>query len=361
MDLHTRSITGIVVYAIMLPAVFGPFDFYSLQPELSLLFSSAMLFISAIRLAFWLNTDRIYKASGRLWRYTFYFLSTCHASVLATFFFYAIFDASFYPVLYVSMLAIGGITSSALIALSPRIKFAVMNVAVLMLPSIIGGLLIDDKLPFAIMMFVYTVFISLLGIRSHKEYVRSFDIETQLQEQKQALEHINKTDALTNVYNRGFFNIEYESQWQSAARHNIEMSLMFIDIDHFKKFNDVHGHLVGDQCIIQIAQLVKTHITRETDLVARYGGEEFVVLLSGCNLNDAERLAEGLCRLIDDATINIDDKSLEVTASIGVASITPHYKIDSNQLIDNADKALYKAKNAGRNCVFAYKKHLKSK
>jgi len=213
MDLRRRSLTGIIVYAVLLPAVFWPFDFHVSEPQLSLVFALVMLIISLVRMAHWLGTERLYAYSPALWRNCFTVFSLSQASILSLFFAMAMYDLRFEPILHVTMLAIGGIASSAIVALMPRITLALINLGILLLPSIIAGLLIENKLPYAVMLLVYVAFIGIMGLRSSREYQRSFEIETQLNEQKRVLEQLNKIVALTNIYNRGYFNIELENQW----------------------------------------------------------------------------------------------------------------------------------------------------
>jgi diguanylate cyclase (GGDEF)-like protein len=249
------------------------------------------------------------------------------------------------------MLAIGGIASSAIVALTPRISLALLNLGVLLVPSIIAGFIIEDKLPYAIMILVYVTFIGLMGIRSSGEYNRSFEIESQLDGQKKILEQLNKVDSLTNIYNRGYFNSEFKRQWQMGSRHKISTALMLIDVDHFKVFNDNHGHLCGDACLIHVAKVIKENIKRSTDLVARFGGEEFVVLLSGYSAKDTKELAEKIRISIESTPLYYEGNTFNVTVSIGLASTIPDSQRDRKILLEAADKAMYSVKKAGRNQV----------
>jgi len=139
--------------------------------------------------------------------------------------------------------------------------------------------------------------------------------------------------------------------WKISGRHKISQALLLIDIDHFKKFNDQHGHLCGDACLVHVAQTISQQIKRKTDIVARFGGEEFVVLLSGSNVSEATRAAEKIRRSIESSPFQYDGKTLSVTASIGVAALIPKAETEKAGLIEAADKAMYLAKKAGRNRV----------
>jgi len=343
--------TGVFVYALLLPVVFWPFDFHLLQPLLSLYFAGAMLLISILRIVHKVFTVRLYDYSATLWFWIFAILSLSHAIVLSTVFAFSIYDARFTPIIHVSMLAVGGVVSGAMIALIPRIKFALFNMVVLLAPSFVAGLIVADKLAFSLMILVFGCYIAAIGIRSHREYIRSFKIEILLDSQKSELEKLNKMDALTHIYNRGYFNTQFEYQWNTGVRHNIRQTLLLVDIDHFKLINDSYGHLAGDTCLRHIAQLINASVKRKNDLVARFGGEEFALLLDASDGHEAMKIAETIRQSIADCSFKHDDKTFKVTVSIGVASVIPTPKMNSNRLIEAADKALYHAKDEGRDQV----------
>lgn len=156
------------------------------------------------------------------------------------------------------------------------------------------------------------------------------------------------TDALTGIHNRrGLFQMG-EFEFQRARRIQRPFSILMFDIDHFKKINDTHGHIVGDQILQQLARrCAKT--SRATDLVGRYGGEEFVILLTETNLEAAKIIGERLRQSIQNTPFKTDAGELIVTTSIGITESTTSDTLAT--LIKRADSALYKAKNAGRNCV----------
>lgn len=351
MDILRRSMTGVFVYAILLPLVFWPFDFHLLQPQLSWYFAGSMLFISVLRLIHKRYTNYLYGYSAKLWFNLFALLSLGHAAILSTVFAFGIYDPRFIPIIHVTMLAVGGIASGALIALAPRIRFALINLSVLLVPSIIIGLVLEGKSAYSLMITVYGMYVASVGIRSHKEYLRSFRIEQQLDKQKSELETLNKMDALTHVFNRGHFNTQFESQWNMGVRHNIRQTLLLIDVDHFKVINDSYGHLVGDSCLQNIAQLITQGVKRKNDLVARFGGEEFALLLDDSDAQQAAEIAQGIRQAIASKSFNHSEHMFNVTVSVGIASVMPTPQMNSNSLIESADKALYQAKDGGRNQV----------
>ena len=174
---------------------------------------------------------------------------------------------------------------------------------------------------------------------------------TQLELANQQLRQIASVDGLTQVANRRHFDQNFQTEWMRMRREQEPLSIIICDVDHFKLYNDSYGHQSGDDCLIQIAQTLKETIKRPADLVARYGGEEFVILLPNTKL-------EGACKLAEAARCNIEALALEheasktsdiVTLSLGVASFIPQDHSSPEELLKEADKALYDAKENGRN------------
>ena len=164
------------------------------------------------------------------------------------------------------------------------------------------------------------------------------------------LEEMATTDALTGLRNRRKFDLTIENEWQRATRHRTSLSLLMIDADHFKAFNDTHGHQAGDQVLVGIAICISDSVRRAADCAARYGGEEFAVLLPGLSAADAMKVAETIRQKV---LIWSGEDTLS-TVSVGIASATPTAAMDWAMLVQAADKALYAAKAAGRNrCVLA--------
>lgn len=164
-----------------------------------------------------------------------------------------------------------------------------------------------------------------------------------------SLRKLAETDPLTNLMNRRAFMAAAADAMRYYQRYNRSIATLIVDIDHFKRVNDDHGHAAGDAVIRRIGELIAQTL-RETDKVARFGGEEFVVLLREVSEHDAHELAERIRLVIAESAIPFDGKELGVTVSIGCAAITSHDR-DIEELIERADRALYAAKAAGRNCI----------
>lgn len=160
-------------------------------------------------------------------------------------------------------------------------------------------------------------------------------------------------DGLTGIANRRRFNEYLELEWNRALRNKKPLSLVLLDIDMFKPYNDNYGHAAGDECLKKVARALQENLKRPTDLVARFGGEEFAVILADTDAAGAAAMAGKLRQKIE--TLNIAHAHSpvcdKITASLGAASLVPDEKTSVDTLIDLADKALYRAKRAGRNRV----------
>jgi diguanylate cyclase (GGDEF)-like protein len=166
----------------------------------------------------------------------------------------------------------------------------------------------------------------------------------------QASQQLAITDGLTGVYNRRYFQRQLESEFRRAPRFGYSVAMMLLDIDHFKRFNDTHGHLLGDQVLRSVGQILRDS-TRETDVVARYGGEEFAVILPETTIEQALEVAKRVRKnLARHPFWGRGQTPVQVTASIGIAASLAS-EIKPEELIDLSDAALYEAKHGGRDRI----------
>jgi len=176
--------------------------------------------------------------------------------------------------------------------------------------------------------------------------------EQQLQEAYNALEALAVTDALTGLANRRRFDQCLTSEWRRGLRDRKPLSLLMIDADLFKSYNDTYGHLRGDSCLRQIAEAALDVVARPGDLVARFGGEEFAVILPNTNNEGALEVASEICAALRSRKLPHSGNPFGImTVSVGCATLTPRFGLHSVNLIEFADEALYKAKTEGRNRV----------
>jgi diguanylate cyclase (GGDEF)-like protein len=197
-----------------------------------------------------------------------------------------------------------------------------------------------------------TKILTLAGFAGLTLLILSFFTYRQLEHLTRAISDSNH-DSLTRLWNRRAFDERFVEEWRRASRRGSAISLLFIDIDFFKPYNDLYGHRQGDECLQQIAQVLGEKVGRSGEMVARYGGEEFVVLLPQNDLEQAYSLAERMIKAVQDLKIPHDTSQIAeyVTISIGVACVHTNHGNSPDALLDAADQALYRAKEQGRNRV----------
>ncbi len=202
-----------------------------------------------------------------------------------------------------------------------------------------------------ILILVFALYI--YGVIRRKELIKLEVIErtADLNEANQRLETLSQTDSLTHIANRRLFDSEFEQEWSRAQREGAHITLIMIDIDCFKAYNDLYGHQAGDECLRKVAECLKTSLRRPADLLARYGGEEFVILLP--NTKNAAIPAKRCCADIQALNIPHQASSVAkvVTASVGGISLIPTSNISAEYALSLADSAMYQAKASGRNRV----------
>ncbi len=176
-------------------------------------------------------------------------------------------------------------------------------------------------------------------------------LQQELEVKNQELERLSSLDGLTGIANRRVFDEFVAKEWARAAREKRPLSVILIDIDHFKKYNDNYGHQGGDDCLRQVARSLAATVRRPGDLVARYGGEEFVVVMPDTDIKGAEKIAHALCAGVNEMKLPHAHSSTSdhVTISLGVACAMPSSSTQAESVIASADEALYQAKESGRN------------
>ena len=202
----------------------------------------------------------------------------------------------------------------------------------------------------------------------YREYFKNYELNSQnrhpltnylraLRSENQTLKQLSETDELTGLANRRQFNRTIQEEWQRLGNGGNPLSLILIDIDHFKVYNDFYGHPSGDVCLRKISKALTESVNSSTDLVCRYGGEEFAILLPLSNNEDAMQVAQRIQEQIKALKISVENSKVIcfpeniVTVSIGVATIIPSSEFHWQDLVKAADQALYKSKRKGRNRI----------
>jgi two-component system chemotaxis family response regulator WspR len=175
--------------------------------------------------------------------------------------------------------------------------------------------------------------------------------QRKLQESNFELQRLTNLDGLTGLSNRRFFDQYMETEWDRAIRAQSALSILMIDVDSFKRYNDTRGHLAGDEILKKVADTIQQNCRRSVDCAARFGGEEFVIALNDLSFEESQIVGEKVLKMIEGLRLPHSASSVGpyITVSIGAARVVPTHGESFLLLIDAADRALYKAKKAGRN------------
>jgi two-component system, chemotaxis family, response regulator WspR len=192
-------------------------------------------------------------------------------------------------------------------------------------------------------------------METHRLKLENARLLEDLARKNQELERLSFLDGLTGIPNRRYFDKVIADEWSRACREGATLSVVLVDVDHFKAFNDRYGHPSGDACLRDVAGVLSRSVGRSADFVARYGGEEFVAVLPGTPLDGAVDVAEAMRRAVDALGIPHESSSVcgHVTISLGVSSVTPAASAAYSEMVRQADEALYAAKRQGRNRVMS--------
>jgi diguanylate cyclase (GGDEF)-like protein len=173
-----------------------------------------------------------------------------------------------------------------------------------------------------------------------------------LASQNRELSDMAMRDELTGIGNRRAFNLMLDYEFVRHVRSRAPLTLLMIDVDYFKKYNDTFGHPAGDRCLRLLAQTIASRVRRVTDRVARVGGEEFAALLPETDVAGARKVAADLLDAVRELGIDHSESPIgRVSVSIGISTLSPEHGGESAALIQQADRALYESKRAGRNCI----------
>ena len=179
----------------------------------------------------------------------------------------------------------------------------------------------------------------------------SHELEDEVRKRTVALEQLSVTDELTGLYNRRYLNRVMQEELARSLRYGVDLSVCLLDVDHFKRINDLFGHQRGDEVLVSLASLLESAM-RDTDIVGRFGGEEFVIVMPNTSLDEAVQAADKIRSLVQ-KMISVETDDRPVTISIGVVGCVEATVKSVNELISKADRALYAAKDGGRNRVVA--------
>ncbi len=349
-DTYQRALTGGAFYAgawLIIGVYGGAFERVPL--------ASWGLLVAFIALATWrfmhrpiAEEDGVALARWLRWHWAAVVLTT---TLWGGMFYWVVADPGFGPSRTAALICTLGLATALAHSFSMRRGFAFACIGMLYLPGLV--LLLNDPLarPTALMMALYLCYVCIALLRSHAEYRQRLDLDQELRRQRDLYARQSRIDPLTELANRRQFADVLATATDKARRSGKPLTLLLLDIDHFKHVNDTYGHATGDACLFAIAARLLGSFSGDADLAARVGGEEFAVVLQDQDLAEALRRAEKFRSNLLEHPVALEGVTLPMTASIGIAAFDATVHPDDDALYHAADNAVYRAKAEGRNRV----------
>lgn len=350
-DLKKRSFAGILIYTVALCVVLFADSYYFRYPEASNRFIWLITGICFIRLVHQITGSRIQAwlpGADSLIFLTGIVLTALVWGVQSGIFMAQPGEENAKMLMVICTI---GICAGGCSAYSPCLPLAHVFNFLILWPAVLSLALTSENTSLVILFIMFSAYMAAMSARQNAEYWTALDNEALLEEKSRDLEKLSNMDGLTGLYNRRFFDTAYKLGWQRAIRRRHRLSLILCDIDHFKRVNDDHGHMAGDEYLRTMAHVLTQVFRRQTDIVARFGGEEFVVLIEDAGPGTAEELAENFRRQMADVQVQFESQIIQATVSLGVAEMAPRAGHRREKLLARADAMLYQAKQSGRNRV----------
>lgn len=356
-ELVGQTMTAVMLYPVLWLSLTYSYDVHHTAPVLVNAIAAILIVIAAARALLIRKFSDIYSARPKLAERLLLcgihlsgFLWGCIGAAI-----FLIPD--FEPIITLFSIAIFGITAMAVTYFALSVYVGMAFNLLLLSPIVLLSLVKDDPMlnGLGILMLVFLLGVYRLGKGLFENNQNLYKLAVIAEERAKLLEKLSVTDFLTQVYNRHHFDGQLKIEWKRAHRNSTSIGAMIVDLDNFKSVNDKHGHFAGDQCIIACANILKAHGKRPYDFAARLGGEEFILILPGADEQQTIRIANSVLEAIAarDITINKENEVIHVTASIGAGSIIPAQHDASTDFLIRVDKALYRAKEQGRNQICA--------
>ncbi len=349
-DTYRRAVIGGPFYLVawMIVGAYG--NAFARTPTLSWSLAAAFLLLALFRLAQRPPSDGNWVAN-LAWLRICWGIVVVTATLWGGVFYWAVSDPSFGPARTAAILTTIGLATAFAHTFSMRRSFALMGIIVLYLPGLMVVWTDPAERATALVMSVYGIYVVVSLLRSHADYHLRLDVDQDLRDQRDLFARQSRIDSLTELANRRHFAETLGLALRHAQATGEPLSLLLLDIDHFKQINDSHGHAVGDACLAELSARLRSQFSGSGELVARLGGEEFGAVLPGESCAQTTQRAEEFRRSLAGQPMVFDGVALSVTVSIGLAEFDPAGHRDVDGLYRAADRAVYRAKDAGRNQV----------
>ena len=347
-DLIKRSYLGPYIYPVFWPLVAVSADFHQAYPNVFVA-STLIFFVASIARLFHVHyLPAFYPKRYALWNRLLYITVLPHSLVWGLLFTMSLIIENQTFAVFMAFSS-AGLVAGGTNSFAPNKGVSYSFILSFLLPPLLVALYLPQHWITAVMLILYWVYMLGLSRNQQREYWVSLENEITLSKQ-------SRTDALTNLDNRRFFDEKLNEFCHLSSRNHERLSLLLVDCDFFKNINDKFGHDFGDECLKHLATLFKQALPRTTDVCARYGGEEFSIILPGANINGAKIVAERIRQLVESTSVIHNGDEISMTVSIGCVSrrISQFSEGLPAELFKKADEALYMAKRRGRNqCAYS--------
>ena len=353
-DLKKRSTVGIFFYILLAFIVVFADNYYERHRFFSMFFLLSMSGICSFRLIHLVisrNMDDRYEIPNRN---IFSISVIISALIWGVAFALIMLQKNEYAVQMLMPVLICGLCAGGVVAFLPHRWLSIYYNMSMLMPAAVSLFMKGTNTSLATMILLFSIYLVIMAYRGNQEYWDALENEHLLELKSRELAHLSNTDVLTGLYNRRYFDQAIDLEWKRSGRNNAILSVIIFDIDHFKNINDTFGHQAGDEYLTKTAATLSAVFKRDYDIVARYGGEEFIVLLPGTNAEYARQLAEQTRQKIESLMLDYQRKKIAATISAGIMCSVADFNTSPDYIVACADKALYKAKHAGRNMVVVF-------
>lgn len=343
-DIIKRGVLGPYIYPVFWPLIAIATDFHLSHSDIFKISELLLILVSILRLLHSWSLKHFYPQHFSLWNKLLLLTAMPQGIIWGLLFAFSLTIENNTFTVFMAF-STAGYVAGGTNSFAPNRLMSYSFILTFILPPIIVTTLYQTQWVFASMLVVYLIYMISLSKNQQREYWHSLNNELILAKQ-------SRTDVLTQLDNRRYFDEKLNEFCHLSSRNHDQISIMMIDCDFFKKINDTYGHDFGDECLKHLANILSESLTRTTDVCARYGGEEFSVILLGVKNDGARIVAERMRKMVETTSIYHNDQEITMTVSIGVVSrllerFTPELP---TELFKQADSALYKAKQSGRNC-----------
>lgn len=354
-DLTNRAKSGILTYLCIWLILCFAYDLLTLYPAFFLINTLCIISFCVLRIAHYLVLTRSKNPDIPFlnqWLVITILLAAAHWGIMSAWIIYEpkLIDLRTLILVITPAFALGGACTLSISSEIRTLYPILMCIPYVCALFLAGG---TESIVFATMTVICLLYIFSSSKASHNDYWAAITNHLVAEERAELMEQLSTTDPLTQLKNRMFFDKEFNKEWRRCSRMGCPMSIIMIDLDHFKRLNDQYGHLFGDECLKKTAQAIQHEVARPADCVSRYGGEEFIILLPNTNAKGAYNIGKRMLKAVSELRFDVNDEVVTITCSIGAATTIPDFKQERSDLIKEADTALYFSKEHGRNQFYS--------